>query len=118
MGKLTQRYNRLQIALHWLMALMIIGGLAMGLLLDDMPLSPLKLKMLRRPSGGTLRLIRPFSASRSSTPVSVPLVISVFSPSSLQLIPAVFPSVAMMSNCGGVRPSSRICRLDVSSKLW
>ncbi len=46
MGKLTQRYNRLQIALHWLMALMIIGGLAMGLLLDDMPLSPLKLKML------------------------------------------------------------------------
>jgi len=46
MGKLTQRYNRLQITLHWLMALMIIGGLVMGLVIEDMPLSPLKLKML------------------------------------------------------------------------
>jgi len=34
------------------------------------------------------------SVRRSTTPVSVPLVISVFSPRSLQLMPAVLPSVA------------------------
>jgi len=42
----SERYTGLQIALHWLMALMIIGGLVMGVVIGDMPLSPLKLKLL------------------------------------------------------------------------
>ena len=46
MAKISDRYSHLQIALHWLMALMILGGLAMGLYLEDLPLSPLKLKLL------------------------------------------------------------------------
>ena len=46
MSKITDRYSQLQISLHWLMALMIIGGLAMGVYLEDLPLSPMKLKLL------------------------------------------------------------------------
>ena len=46
MSKITDHYSRLQISLHWLMALMIIGGLTMGVYLQDLPLSPLKLKLI------------------------------------------------------------------------
>jgi cytochrome b561 len=40
-----QRYTRVAIALHWLIALMIIGAFTMGLIMADMPgITPTKLK--------------------------------------------------------------------------
>jgi cytochrome b561 len=39
------RYNRAAIALHWLMAVMILATLGMGLVMHELELSPLKLKL-------------------------------------------------------------------------
>jgi len=39
------RYSGTAIALHWLLALMIVGSLSVGLYMADLPLSPLKLKL-------------------------------------------------------------------------
>ncbi len=39
------RYNRPAIALHWLIALMVIGGFAVGLYMTGLKLSPDKLKL-------------------------------------------------------------------------
>ncbi|MCZ7653579.1 MAG: hypothetical protein M5R42_03795 [Rhodocyclaceae bacterium] len=63
--------------------------------------------MLRPSSGEALRRTSFCASRRSITPVSVPLVMSVFSPSSLKLMPGVLPSVATMSNCEGVSPRLR-----------
>jgi cytochrome b561 len=39
------RYTRTAMALHWLLALMIFGSLAMGLYMTSLPLSPMRLKL-------------------------------------------------------------------------
>jgi cytochrome b561 len=39
------RYDLPAIALHWLLALLILGNLAAGLTMADLPLSPLRLKL-------------------------------------------------------------------------
>lgn len=39
------RYTRTAIALHWLMALLLIGLFSVGLYMSDLPLSPQKLKI-------------------------------------------------------------------------
>lgn len=41
---MLQRYTNTAIALHWLMALMIIGAFTMGLVMTEMSLSPTRLK--------------------------------------------------------------------------
>ncbi|HRE15910.1 MAG TPA: cytochrome b, partial [Rhodocyclaceae bacterium] len=38
------KYTTLAIALHWIMAIGILGTFAMGLYMSDLPLSPEKLK--------------------------------------------------------------------------
>jgi len=38
-------YTRTAIALHWLLALMIVGSLSVGVYMADLPLSPFKLKL-------------------------------------------------------------------------
>jgi len=75
---------------------------------------------LRRSSRDSSRWISCLSSSRSSTPVKVPLVIRVWSPSSPQVIPAPFclPSVTTISNCEGVRPSVRTWRPESCSRAW
>ncbi|MGB6240926.1 MAG: cytochrome b [Castellaniella sp.] len=42
---MTQRYTRTAIFLHWLVALGLIGAFALGLYMQDLPLSPNKLKL-------------------------------------------------------------------------
>jgi len=39
-----QRYNKVSISLHWLIALLIFFNFALGLYMADLPLSPLKLQ--------------------------------------------------------------------------
>ena len=39
------RYTRLAMALHWLLALMIFGSLSLGLYMADLPFSPTRLKL-------------------------------------------------------------------------
>ena len=41
----TARYSRTAIALHWLLALMIIGSLSVGLYMTSLPFSPQRLKL-------------------------------------------------------------------------
>ena len=38
-------YTRTAIALHWLIAFLIIGAFPLGLYMHDLPLSPTKLKL-------------------------------------------------------------------------
>jgi cytochrome b561 len=40
------RYTATAIVLHWVLALVILTAFAVGVLMDDMPLSPLKLKVI------------------------------------------------------------------------
>lgn len=40
------RYTRMAIALHWLVAFLIIGAFPLGVVMSDMPLSPQKLKLI------------------------------------------------------------------------
>jgi cytochrome b561 len=40
-----QRYTPTAMALHWLLALMILGSLAMGLYMTSLPLSPTRLRL-------------------------------------------------------------------------
>jgi len=76
-----ERYTPLQLALHWLMALMIAGGLVMGGMIEDMPLSPLKLKLLswHKWNGITvlllaiLRLAVRYATGTPPLPASVPV---------------------------------------------
>jgi cytochrome b561 len=42
----TLRYGRIAIALHWLLALMILGSFSVGLYMADLPLSPLRVKLV------------------------------------------------------------------------
>ncbi|HEX6733408.1 MAG TPA: cytochrome b [Azonexus sp.] len=42
---MTRRYTPTAITLHWLMALLIFGLLALGFYMQDLPLSPEKLKL-------------------------------------------------------------------------
>jgi cytochrome b561 len=39
------RYNGLAIALHWLLAVMIVGAMGVGLYMADLPFSPTRLKL-------------------------------------------------------------------------
>ena len=39
------RYHPVSQAMHWLLALMIIGSLSVGLTMTELPLSPLRLKL-------------------------------------------------------------------------
>ena len=41
----TTRYTHVAIAMHWLLALMIIGSLSLGLYMADLPFSPARLKL-------------------------------------------------------------------------
>ena len=41
----TARYTRLAVALHWLLALMILGSFSMGVYMSDLPVSPNRLKL-------------------------------------------------------------------------
>ena len=41
----TNRYTPVAIALHWLLALMIVGLLSLGLYMSDLPFSPTRLKL-------------------------------------------------------------------------
>jgi cytochrome b561 len=41
----SERYSHPAIALHWLMALLILGSFAIGLTMTDLPVSPLRLKL-------------------------------------------------------------------------
>lgn len=43
---INARYHPVAILLHWLMAFLIIGLLAMGFYMDDLPFSPAKLKLI------------------------------------------------------------------------
>lgn len=45
MSPATPRYTATAIALHWVLALAILGSLAVGQTMADMPLSPLRLKL-------------------------------------------------------------------------
>ncbi|MFA7680448.1 MAG: cytochrome b [Pigmentiphaga sp.] len=45
MTTIPPRYNRTAVLLHWLIAVMILGTLALGLTMVDLPLSPNKLKL-------------------------------------------------------------------------
>ena len=42
----TARYTRTAIALHWLAAILIFAAFPLGLIMSDLPLSPLKLKLI------------------------------------------------------------------------
>lgn len=39
------RYSRTAVALHWLLALMIVGSLSIGAYMSDLPVSPTRLKL-------------------------------------------------------------------------
>jgi cytochrome b561 len=41
----TERYSRIAIALHWLLALMIVGAFGVGVYMADLPMSPDRLKL-------------------------------------------------------------------------
>ena len=41
----STRYTHVAIAMHWLLALMIIGSLSLGLYMADLPFSPARLKL-------------------------------------------------------------------------
>lgn len=43
---MTSRYDPIAVALHWLMALALVGMLAVGLTMTSLPLSPLRLKLI------------------------------------------------------------------------
>ena len=40
------RYTRTAVALHWLLALMILGSFAVGFYMADLPVSPARLKLI------------------------------------------------------------------------
>ena len=42
----SARYTRTAIALHWLAAILIFAAFPLGLIMSDLPLSPLKLKLI------------------------------------------------------------------------
>jgi len=42
----SSRYSGIAIGLHWLLALAIVGAFSVGLYMDDLPLSPQKLKLI------------------------------------------------------------------------
>jgi cytochrome b561 len=42
----VQRYSGVAILLHWVLAIAIIGAFGVGLTLDDLPFSPMKLKLI------------------------------------------------------------------------
>jgi cytochrome b561 len=42
----TTRYGAMAIALHWVLAVAILGAFGFGLYLDDMPLSPVKIQLI------------------------------------------------------------------------
>ncbi len=42
---MTPRYDRVAIALHWLLAFMLIGSFSVGLYMHDLPLTPMRLKL-------------------------------------------------------------------------
>ena len=42
---MNQKYTRTAKSLHWLMALLLIGQLALGFYMSDLPLSPDKLQI-------------------------------------------------------------------------
>ncbi len=42
---LTSRYNGVAIALHWLLALLIVGTFSVGFYMSDLPFSPMRLKL-------------------------------------------------------------------------
>lgn len=42
----SDRYTATAIALHWLLALAIVGSLALGLYMTSLPLSPLRLRLI------------------------------------------------------------------------
>lgn len=46
LNQVTVRYGRMAIALHWLLALMILGSFSIGLYMADLPLSPLRVKLV------------------------------------------------------------------------
>ncbi|MHB0986713.1 MAG: cytochrome b [Sulfuricella sp.] len=43
---LPARYTRTAVALHWLAAILIFAAFPLGLIMSDLPLSPLKLKLI------------------------------------------------------------------------
>lgn len=43
---MTTRYTRTAIALHWLIALLILAAFPLGVVMHDLPLSPLKLRLI------------------------------------------------------------------------
>ncbi|MFN3887410.1 MAG: cytochrome b [Aquabacterium sp.] len=46
MSEAPRRYTLTAIALHWLLAIGILGAFAVGLYVDDLPFSPAKLKLI------------------------------------------------------------------------
>ncbi|WP_374315475.1 cytochrome b [Aquabacterium sp.] len=42
----TSRYSGVAMALHWLLAVLIIGAFAVGVYQDDLPLSPTRIKLI------------------------------------------------------------------------
>lgn len=42
----TERYTGLAIALHWLLALAIVASFSVGVYMSDLPISPLRLKLI------------------------------------------------------------------------
>ena len=49
---MTTHYTRTAKALHWLMAMLLIGLLALGFYMHDLPLSPEKMCIRDRPPSG------------------------------------------------------------------
>jgi cytochrome b561 len=45
MADASARYTRTAVALHWLLALMILGSLALGAYMADLPLSPTRIRL-------------------------------------------------------------------------
>ena len=44
--RIRERYSATAIALHWLLALMILGSFSVGLYMADLPLSPMRVKLI------------------------------------------------------------------------
>jgi cytochrome b561 len=45
MADVSARYTRTAVALHWLLALVILGSLAVGVTMADLPLSPTRIRL-------------------------------------------------------------------------
>ncbi|HSV59783.1 MAG TPA: cytochrome b [Variovorax sp.] len=45
-ARTRERYSTTAIALHWLLALMILGSFSVGLYMADLPLSPMRVKLI------------------------------------------------------------------------